>query len=129
MISTRLVLLLAVACTAGCLENLNQQKYFDTLEASAPALAVRVDRHRDHIEQQLGEALRAQAPAPPIHIGYWGETWDLVRTITDGEQLFMRGRIFYAQGPASTYYLAFTVDEHGEVNVRDGRVFSARRAP
>jgi len=123
------VLLFALLTAApGCLENLNQQKYFDTLEAAEPALAARVQRHRPRIEQQLHAALEAEAPAPPVHIGYWGETWDLVRTVTDGEQLFMRGRIFYEQGPASPYYLAFTVADDGTVETRDVRVF-ARETP
>lgn len=125
----RAVLLLVVLAASGCLDNLNQRKYFDKLEASAPALAIRVQRHRAAIEHQLGEALRAQAPAEPTHIGYWGETWDFVRIVTDGERLFMRGRMFHAEGPASTYYLAFTVAEDGTVEVLDGRVFAARRWP
>lgn len=124
----RAVLLLLLTAS-GCLDNLNQRKYFDKLEAAAPGLAVRVHRHRAAIEQQLDQALRAQAPAEPTHIGYWGETWDFVRTVTDGERLFMRGRMFHAEGPASTYYLAFTVAEDGSVEVLDGRVFASRRSP
>lgn len=120
------VLLLVVLATTGCLENLNQRKYFDKLQAAAPGLAERVHRHRDGIEQQLGAALRGQAHAEPTHIGYWGETWDVVRTVTDGERLFMRGRLFHAQGPASSYYLAFTVADDGAVEVLDARVFSPR---
>lgn len=113
----------------GCLDNLNQRKYFDQLEAAAPELAIRARRWRPAIEQQLGEALRAQAPAEPTHIGFWGETWDLVRTVTDGERLFMRGRMVHAEGPASTYYLAFTVAPDGTVEVLECRVIASRRSP
>lgn len=121
--------LLVLLVASGCLDNLNQRKYFDKLEAGAPVLAERVQRHRASIERQLGEALRAKAPAEPTHIGYWGETWDVVRTVTDGERLFMRGRMFHAEGPASTYYLAFTVADDGTVEVLDGRVFASPRSP
>lgn len=129
MIALRAGLVLVVLAAPGCLDNLNQRKYFDKLQAAAPELATRVHRHRDRIEQQLGDVLRARAPAEPTHIGYWGETWDFVRTVTDGERLFMRGRMFHAEGPASTYYLAFTVADDGTVSVLDGRVFAHRRSP
>jgi hypothetical protein len=121
--------LLVLLVAAGCLDNLNQRKYFDKLEAGAPMLAERVQRHRASIERQLGEALRAQAPSEPTHVGYWGETWDVVRTVTDGERLFMRGRMFHAEGPASTYYLAFTVADDGAVEVLEGRVFASQGSP
>lgn len=120
--------MLLIAVTSGCLENLNQQKYFDNLEAAAPGLAVRVRRHRPRIEQQLREELGARAPAPPAHVGFWGETWDLVRMVTDGERMFMKGRIFYDRLPASTYALTFTVAEDGTVDVLEGQVF-ARSVP
>ena len=116
--------LLVVLSTTGCLENLNQQKYFEKLEAADPSLARRVQTHRESIEQQLGKALEAETPAPIVHTGYWGETWDLVRRVTDGERLFMRGRLFHEGRPASTYYLSFTVAEDGTVGDLDARVFS-----
>lgn len=128
VISRRIAVVLALVVTSGCLENLNQQKYFDKLEAAAPGLAVRVQRHRSQIEQQLTQELGARAPAPPAHIGFWGETWDLVRTVTDGERMFMKGRIFYDDLPASTYALTFTVAEDGTVDVLEGQVF-ARSVP
>ncbi len=115
--------------SAGCLENLNQQKYFETLEAASPALASQVQQHRESIEQQLERSLRAEAFAEVTAIGMWGESWDLVRRVTDGERLFMRGRIFHAEGPASTYYLAFTVDHRGHVVIEDLRVFADRSLP
>lgn len=124
MISRRSTLGVALLVATGCLENLNQQKYFDKLEAAAPALAVRVERHRTSIEQQLSATLGAQAPAPAAHIGFWGETWDLVRTVTDGERLFMKGRIFHDGAPASTYALTFTVAEDGTVSVLESQVFT-----
>lgn len=124
----RVAPLLVLLVGPGCLENLNQQKYFDKLEAAAPELAVRVQRHRLRIEQQLEAVLEAQAPAPPTHIGLWGETWDLVRVVTDGDELFMKGRIFHDGAPASTYALTFTVAEDGTVEVIEGRVF-ARETP
>jgi len=123
------VAVLAMLASSGCLENLNQQKYFDTLEAAAPTLAQRVDRHRDRIEQELGAELGRHAPTPATHIGYWGASWDLVRRVTDGEQLFMRGRMFHAEGPASTYYLAFTVADDGSVEILDAQVNAVRRGP
>ncbi len=117
VIVRRMALALVLLGTGGCLENLNQQKYFEKLEAGAPGLAVRVHRHRSRIEQQLHAQLSEEAPAPVAHIGMWGETWDLVRTVTDGERLFMRGRIFHEEGPASSYFLAFSVAEDGTVEV------------
>lgn len=119
---------IAALVLGGCLENLNQQKYLDTLEATDPGLARRVRRHRESIDAQLRAALEARSPAPIEHVGLWGETWDLVRKVSDGEQLFMRGRIFHPEGPASTYYLAFSVAEDGLVEIHDARVFS-RRGP
>lgn len=129
MTGARAVLLLVLLAAPGCLDNLNERKYFDQLQATAPELASRVRRRRPGIEEQLEAALRAQAPAEPTHIGLWGETWDVVRTVTDGERLFMRGRIFYAEGPASPYYLAFTVAADGTVEVLEARVFAPRRSP
>ncbi|MCA9707456.1 MAG: hypothetical protein KDK70_16510 [Myxococcales bacterium] len=123
MIGLRLAAGLALVLATGCLENLNQQKYFDKLEAASPGLAVRVERHRPRIEQQLRAVLEAQAPARATHIGLWGETWDLVRTVTDGERIFMKGRIFHDGRRASTYALSFTVAEDGTVDVLDGQVF------
>jgi len=123
VIGLRMALVLVLLGTGGCLENLNQQKYFEKLEAAAPGLAVRVQRHRPRIEQQLHARLSSESPAPVAHIGYWGETWDLVRTVTDGEQLFMRGRIFHEEGPASTYYLSFSVTEDGTVEVHSIGVY------
>ncbi len=123
VIDARVVCLGVVLSLTGCLENLNQLKYFERLEAQAPALAPRVQRHRLRIEQQLGALLRAQAPAETVQIGYWGETWDRVRRVSDGERLFMKGRIFHPEGPASTYYLSFTVAEDGTVQAQEVRVF------
>jgi hypothetical protein len=108
---------------AGCLSNLNQQKYFDQLRARAPALAERVDRHRESIERTLSESLRAQSPTQVEFIGLWGETWDVVREPTDGERLFMRGRMFHPDRAASTYYLAFTVAENGAVDIVEQHVY------
>ena len=127
--SGRRLVLGGLSCllATGCLENLNQQKYFDNLEAAAPELSHRVERHRDAIEARLREELERQSPAAVEHVGLWGESWDVVRTVTDGERLFMRGRIFHAEGPASTYYLAFTVAQDGAVEIVDARVFAPRR--
>lgn len=119
--------LLALA-VGGCLENLNQERYFDLLESADPGLARRVETNRESIEQQLRATLEARSPAPIDHVGLWGESWDFVRRVTDGEQLFMKGRIFHPEGPASTYYLAFAVAEDGTVEVLDARVFSHQGA-
>ena len=110
----------------GCLENLNQERYFDLLEAADPGLARRVERNRESIESQLRAALESRSPAPIEHVGMWGESWDFVRRVTDGETVFMKGRIFHPEGPASTYYLAFTVGEDGSLEIVDARVFSRR---
>lgn len=119
--------MLAIVLFAGCLENLNQQKYFAKLHAASPELARRVEQHRDAIEQRLYAELEKSTPAPIEHVGFWGETQDFVRRVTDGEHLFMRGRIFHPQGRSSTYYLAFTVAEDGTVEIVDGRVFGGDR--
>ncbi|MCH9687772.1 MAG: hypothetical protein K0V04_40455 [Deltaproteobacteria bacterium] len=126
MIPFRAAGLLVLLLGTGCLENLNQAKYFDTLEISAPTLAQRVSRHRAAIEEAIEKDLVAKAPPGVIHVGLWGETWDLVRRVTDGEQLFMRGRIFHEQGAASTYYVAFTVSEDGAVSIRESNVYARR---
>ncbi|MEM7159986.1 MAG: hypothetical protein AAF799_44520 [Myxococcota bacterium] len=126
MTPLRVAGLLVVLATTGCLENLNQQKYFEKLEAADPSLAQRVRTHRESIERRLGEALAAESPDPIVHVGYWGETWDLVRRVTDGERLFMRGRLFHEGVPASTYYLSFTVADDGTVGDLDARVYSMR---
>lgn len=117
---------LAALVFSGCLENLNQERYFDLLEAADPGLARRIERNREAIEHKLRAALEAQSPAPIEHVGMWGESWDVVRRVTDGETVFMKGRIFHPEGPASTYYLAFIVDEDGSVEVTDARVFARR---
>ncbi len=129
VIPFRAALLLAVLLGTGCLDNLNQQKYFDKLGAAAPSLAARVVQHREAIERQLVERLRADAPSGVTHIGLWGESWDLVRRVTDGEQIFMRGRVFYEQGPASTYYLAFRMAEGGTVIIDRSEVYVRRQVP
>lgn len=114
---------------SGCLENLNQQKYFDKLKAASPVLAQRVETHRESIERQLRADLEAKSPAPVTHIGLWGESQDFVRRVSDGEQLFMRGRIFHPEGGASRYYLSFTIADDGTVEISDGRVFANNRGP
>jgi outer membrane murein-binding lipoprotein Lpp len=119
--TTPLALLTLVA---GCLSNLNQEKYFDRLAADAPHLAARVHEHREAIERTLTEKLSAEAPAEVEHIGLWGETWDVVRRPTDGEQIFMRGHMFHPDRAASNYYVAFTVAEDGTVEVIEQQVFA-----
>ncbi|MEX1368110.1 MAG: hypothetical protein AB1Z98_33585 [Nannocystaceae bacterium] len=120
-----LVLLSMTLPVTACLDNLNQRKYFDVLQAAEPGLARRVERNRESIEQQLRATVRERSELPVEHVGLWGESWDLVRKVTDGEQLFMRGRVFHPEGPASTYYLAFTVAEDGTVEIADARVYSS----
>ena len=111
----------------GCLTNLNQAKYFDKLEDAAPGLAARVHAHRPAIESSLREAIteasRGMSDAEVESIGLWGERWEPPVKVTDGEELYMKGRVFYVERPASPYYVAFRVAEDGQVQVDDVRVF------
>lgn len=117
------VALLAPLGSTGCLQNLNQQKYFDKLEESAPEQAKRVRRHRRAIEAELTAALAEAAPAAITELGLWGASWDAPRRVSDGEQLFMRGRMFHEGRRASSYYLVFTVAAEGSVEIHDLRVY------
>ena len=115
------------ALAGGCLTNLNQAKYFDKLEDAAPGLAARVHAHRPAIESSLREAIteasRGMSDAEVESIGLWGERWEPPVKVTDGEELYMKGRVFYVERPASPYYVAFRVAEDGQVQVDDVRVF------
>lgn len=126
--SVRLVLAV-VAClgASGCLENLNQQKYFQLMQAGAPEQWERVTRNRDSVDEQLREALTANLQRPATRVALWGESWDVVRGVTDGEVLFMRGRIFHEVGPATPYYVAFAVDEFGRIGVESIQVMEPTR--
>ncbi len=117
--------------TSGCLTNLNQAKYFDKLEDAAPELAARVRAHRPAIEAALREALTEtsarMSDAEVESIGLWGERWEPPVKVTNGEELYMKGRVFYVDRPASPYYIAFRVAEDGQVEVDEGRVFGHYR--
>ena len=125
-----LALGLSLAAGSGCLQNLNEQKYFDTLQRSDPALASRVREHKEEIEAQLDAALRAKSGRPIDEITMWGAGWETVRQVVGSEgQLFMRGRIFHPEGPASPYYAAYTVEPDGHVVVYDARVYGHGAPP
>jgi len=115
------------AVASGCLTNLNQAKYFDKLEDAAPQLAARVHAHRPSIDSALREALtersREMSRAEVDSIGLWGERWEPPVKVTDGDELYMKGRIFYKGEPASPYYIAFRVGEDGSVDVSQVRVY------
>lgn len=107
----------ALVLPSGCLDNLNQKKFFDLLERGAPEQWKRVVKHRERVDAQLIAAIEDQVQHPAADIGLWGETWDTVRGVTHGDDVIMRGRIFHEGWPSSTYVLTFKVDEHGEVTV------------
>lgn len=69
----------------ACLENLHEQKYFDTLERKNPALYATVMEHRAKIEEQLNNALRESLDREVREIGMWGARWDHVRKPVEGE--------------------------------------------
>lgn len=119
----------ALLLPGGCLTNLNEQKYFERLEAGSPTQHERVVQHRELIEGQLREALRADVKRTVVHVPLWGETWDTVRRVTDGQQLFMRGRITHVAGPASPYYIRFTVGPDGEVTIGALQVYEFGGGP
>ncbi len=125
MLSVVASLVLMIA--GGCLTNLNQAKYFDKLEQAAPELATRVRAHRPAIEASLQQALEAasreMSDAEVESIGFWGERWQPPVRVTDGQELYMKGRIFYVDRPASPYYIAFRVGEQGSTEVVEARVY------
>lgn len=118
---------IALAVAGGCLTNLNQAKYFDKLEQAAPELASRVHAHRWAIEASLRQAIetasRDMSDAEVESIGLWGERWQPPVRVTDGDKLYMKGRIFYVDMPASPYYIAFRVAEDGATEVVEARVY------
>jgi hypothetical protein len=116
-------LVFGLLATAGCLENLHQEKYFAKLAAADAALFERVDGCRDEIERELEAALTTGLAREVEHIGYFGETADYVNTVVDGDVLFMRGRIRFTEGKAARYFLAFRVHDGCGVQIEERRVF------
>jgi len=118
---------IGLAVAGGCLTNLNQAKYFDKLEEAAPELASRVHAHRRAIEANLRQAIEVasqdMSDAEVESIGLWGERWQPPVRVTDGHELYMKGRIFYVDRPASPYYIAFRVGEDGATEVVEARVY------
>ncbi|MEM6295737.1 MAG: hypothetical protein AAGA54_30980 [Myxococcota bacterium] len=116
-------LVVATLLLGGCLTNLNEQKYFERLDALDPATAAVVRSHKGAIEETLHAAIVEAAPAPPTAVGLWGATWDAVREpILDGK-LYMRGRVFYDGRRSSPYKLVYEVADDGAVTVVFVEVF------
>ncbi len=109
--------------SGGCLTNLNEQKYFERLDALEPETAAVVRAHKGAIEETLRAAIVEAAPQTPTAIGLWGATWDAVREpVLDGT-LYMRGRVFYDGRPSSPYKVVYEVADDGAVTVLFVEVF------
>lgn len=118
-----LALLALPVLGTGCLENLNQQKYFEKARAADSRIADRLRQFQPKIEAQLDEAIRAACSSTPARITHWGEGWDFVRTVMRDDKLLMRGRVFFADAPAAPYFISFTVDNSATLAVEQVHVY------
>lgn len=120
---SRAALALLLGSSAGCLENLNQQKYFEKVRNQDGQMADRLRHYQPSIEGQLDEAIRGATSSTPTRITHWGEGWDFVRVVMRDDKLLMRGRVFFSDAPAAPYFISFAVDSSATVAVDQVHVY------
>ena len=117
MLHRNLLLIIFVFTLTSCVKNLNEEVYFRKVKNKSPETHKILVKHKEKIEEQIRKALLPEMETTATRLTFWGEGVDYVNRPFDGEVLSMRGLVYYRNDTGAKYFISFTVDNFGNIEV------------